>query len=432
MKQVTIQNQEELRSFYRFFEERRISRNEQAEEAASAILRRVREEGDAAVLSYTETFDHVAMSSSQLLVSPEEWEQALAQVEDSLLTVMERAAENIRSFHEQEKEASWQKKRDDGTVLGVRVMAVDRAGIYVPGGRAPLPSSVLMNAIPAQVAGVDEIIMCTPPRPDGTINPVILAAARIAGVDKVYKVGGAQAIAAMAYGTETIPKVDKITGPGNAFVAAAKAKVYGICGIDMIAGPSEILVVADDSAKIEWVAADLLSQAEHDPMAASVLLTTDANLAAEIDGEVRRQAERLERKEVALRSWEENGYVILVPSLEDACAIAEFIAPEHLELCTKDPLKWVDSIRHAGAVFCGNWSPEPMGDYYCGSNHVLPTGGTARFSSPLGVWDFCKRSSLIYYSQEGFAKDAADAETFARAEGLTGHARSISCRKEVL
>ncbi len=432
MKRLDINNQNDLQDFYRFFEERRITRNERAEEAAASIIRRVREEGDTALLDYTASFDHVSLKAEELPVSHKEWDQAMIEVEPELLAVLERAAGNIRVFHEKERERSWQMTREDQTVLGVRVTAVDRAGIYVPGGSAPLPSSVLMNAIPAKVAGVREIVMCTPPRPDGSVAPVILAAARIAGVDRVYKVGGAQAIAAMAYGTHSIPKVDKITGPGNAYVAAAKAKVYGVCGIDMIAGPSEILVVADRSARLELVAADLLSQAEHDPMAAAVLITTDGKLADTVDQEVRRQLERLERKKIAEQSWEENGFVILVPSLEQACTIADFIAPEHLELCVEEPLSLIDSIRHAGAVFCGNWSPEPMGDYYCGANHVLPTGGTARFSSPLGVWDFCKRSSLIYYSRAGFRHDCADAEAFARAEGLTAHAASIALRKEVL
>ncbi len=433
MQYYNLKKQSDINGLYDAFRRRRAADRAAAEAVAAEILQKVKEEGDAALYEYTLRFDKADLRTAGLAVSAQELEQArrvLQQQNPGLLQAMEHAAENIRLFHEHEIERSWRLQREDGSVFGVQASPLARAGVYVPGGRAPLPSSVLMNVIPAQVAGVDEIIMCTPPGADGAIDPVILAAAQIAGVHKIYKVGGAQAIAAMAYGTESIPAVDKITGPGNAYVAAAKARVFGICGIDMIAGPSEILIIADQSANPEFVAADMLSQAEHDPMAASVLLTTEEALAEQAAEALKRRLPALSRSEIAGRSLESNGVIVITENLEQAAAISDFIAPEHLELCVADPETLLKRVRNAGAIFCGHWSPEPMGDYYCGSNHILPTGGTARFSSPLGVWDFMKRTSVIHYSRAGFLNDSAEAALFAQAEGLTAHAESILSRTD--
>jgi len=363
-----------------------------------------------------------------LEVSRQEIDESIGRVDSKLITILQNAASNIMKFHEKEVENSWFTTRADGSFFGIKVSPIERVGVYVPGGSAILPSSVLMNVIPAKVAGVSEIVMCTPPGADGKISPLILAAAKIAGADRVFRVGGAQAIGAMAYGTKFVPKVDKITGPGNIYVATAKSKIFGYCGIDMIAGPSEILIIADSSANAKYVVADMLSQAEHDPMAASILISTDKSLIDDVILQLEFAANLLSRKDIARKSLINNGAAILVKDIAQAIELSNLIAPEHLELCVEQAVNVMATVKNAGAIFCGNWSPEPMGDYYCGSNHVLPTGGTARFSSPLGVWDFVKKSSVIFYSKEGFLKDANEAALFAMAEGLDAHACSINER----
>ena len=430
LKRYDLTKQDNLCDFYREFEARRAGSKRDVTDAVSEILRQVKSRGDAALYEYTEKFDGADLKSTGFAVTEEELEQAFRQVDRTLLSVIEQAAENIRAFHKNEMERSWSVSKEPDTRLGIRVSLIEKAGVYVPGGSAPLPSSVLMNIIPAKTAGVSEIVMCTPPSKDGSVAPVILAAAKISGADRIYKVGGAQAIGAMAYGTETVPRVDKITGPGNAFVATAKRCVFGTCGIDMIAGPSEILIVADQTANPEYVAADMLSQAEHDPRAAAVLITTDSALADLIPSLLEKQLANLSRRDIALRSLQDNGAVILTNSQAQAMEICNFIAAEHLELCVENPEQLLDSVKNAGAVFLGNWSPEPMGDYYCGTNHILPTGGSARFSSPLGVWDFLKRTSVIQYGRSGFSKDREAAALFAAAEGLTAHENAIRIRKQ--
>lgn len=430
MKRYDLTAQSDLKEFYRDFEGRRAGVKRDVTASVTEILQKVQSLGDTALYEYTEKFDGVDLRNSGFLVSDAEIDRAFAAVDKDLIPVIEQAAENIRRFHQNEMESSWSLTREEGSSFGIRVSPIERAGVYVPGGSAPLPSSVLMNIIPAKTAGVSEIIMCTPPSKNGSVAPVILAAAKIAGVDRIYKVGGAQAIAAMAYGTESIPKVDKITGPGNAFVATAKRCVFGICGIDMIAGPSEILIVADQTANPDFVAADMLSQAEHDPMAAAVLITTDRTLADAIPGILKEQLAVLSRREIAERSLQDNGAIIFAASEAQAMEICNFIAAEHLELCVAEPERLLQKVKNAGAVFLGNWSPEPMGDYYCGSNHILPTGGSARFSSPLGVWDFLKRTSVIHYSRSGFLQDSEDAALFAASEGLTAHENAIRIREK--
>lgn len=408
-------------SFFRDFEERRAGSKRDVTDIVKGIIEDVRTNGDEALIRLTQKFDGVDLSLCGL-------EAKCASVNIGELDgVIRRAAENIRTFHEKEMEQSWSMERN-GVTLGVKVTPMERVGVYVPGGSASLPSSVLMNVIPAKTAGVKEIIMCTPPDKEGKIPDVIMQAAYIAGVDRIFKIGGAQAVAAMAYGTETVPKVDKITGPGNAFVATAKRCVFGTCGIDMIAGPSEILIVADDSANPDYVAADMLSQAEHDPMAASVLITTSPELASLVEKQLKIQLAALSRKEIAEKSLEDYGAIILVKDIDQAMEICNFIAAEHLELCVRDPESLLNKVKNAGAVFLGAYSPEPMGDYYCGTNHILPTGGSARFSSPLGVWDFLKRTSVINYGKDAFLREAYDAADFAAAEKLTAHENSIRIR----
>ncbi len=397
-------------------------------ETVSGILSDVRERGDAALLDYTERFDGVRLNS--LIVSPEEMDEAASQLESSFLDVLERAAANIRKFHSRQVRNSFILNDENGVVTGQKVIPVDRAGVYVPGGTAAYPSTVLMDVIPAKIAGVREVIMTTPPGKDGKINPAILAAARIAGADRIIKAGGAQAIAALAYGTESVPKADKIVGPGNAFVAEAKRQVYGTVSIDMIAGPSEILVVADGKSNPAYVAADLLSQAEHDRVASAVLVTDSAALAEGVAKEIERQLPLLERCEIARISIERNGKIIVADSLEQAIDIANEIAPEHLELCVDNPFDYLDRIRHAGSVFLGRNCPEALGDYFAGPNHTLPTQGTARFSSPLSVDDFVKKMQYTYYTRDALARVARDVEAFALKEGLTGHARSAVIRME--
>ena len=393
------------------------------------IIRNVRAEGDKALFAYCEKFDKAKLTS--LLVSEEEFDEAMAQVAPEFLEILEKAAVNIRKFHQRQVRNSFILNEDSGIVVGQKIIPVDRAGLYVPGGTASYPSTVLMDAIPAKLAGVQDVVMVTPPGKNGKISPVILAAAKIAGVDKIFKLGGAQAIAALAYGTESVPKVDKIVGPGNAFVAEAKKQVFGVVSIDMIAGPSEILVVADATAEPAYVAADLLSQAEHDKMASAVLVTDSASLAEAVQAELEKQIPMLERSEIARVSIDTNGKIIVADDLSSVIEIANEIAPEHLELCVEDPFQYLDSIRHAGSVFMGHYCPEALGDYFAGPNHTLPTSGTAKFSSPLSVDDFVKKTQFIYYSKEALEEVAEDVAYFAQQEGLTAHAKSAVIRLEM-
>ncbi|MCG7335683.1 histidinol dehydrogenase [Sporosarcina sp. ACRSM] len=391
------------------------------------IIETVREQGDKALKEYTEKFDGVRLKD--LIVSPEEFEQAQEQVTEEFRIGLQKAKERITAFHEEQKEKSWFIQQKQGILLGQQVTPLDSVGIYVPGGKAAYPSTVLMNAIPAKIAGVGRIAMVTPPQKDGTVNPHVLVAAQEAGVDVVYKIGGAQAIAALAYGTETVQKVMKITGPGNAFVARAKKWVFGDVAIDMIAGPSEICVVADDSAVPEFVAADLLSQAEHDERATAICVTTSKAFAEALQQEVVAQIEQADRKAIIEQSITDNGRIILVNSLEEAFQFVNELAPEHLQLMVDNPMEQLSFIRNAGAIFLGNYSPEALGDYMAGPNHTLPTSGTAAFSSPLGVYDFMKKSSIIHYNERALQEVANDIITIANAEGLTAHAHSIQVRK---
>ena len=392
------------------------------------IIARVRAEGDAAVLDYCRRFDGAELAS--LAVSEQEIDEAVAAVEPRFLDILKKAAKNIRAFHEKQVRNSFIINNENGVVIGQKVIPVDRAGLYVPGGTAAYPSTVLMDAIPAKIAGCREVVMVTPPNKEGKVNPVILAAARIAGIDRIFKVGGAQAIAALAYGTESIPKVDKIVGPGNAFVAEAKKQVFGVVSIDMIAGPSEILIVADGGSNPRHVAADLLSQAEHDRMASAVLVTDSAALATAVSAELEAQIPQLLRAEIARESIDRNGKIIVAPTLAAAIDIANEIAPEHLELCVDNPFDYLDSIRHAGSIFMGRNCPEALGDYFAGPNHTLPTGGTAKFSSPLSVDDFVKKTQYTYYTKDALARVAGDVAFFAEQEGLTAHAKSAVIRLE--
>lgn len=392
------------------------------------IIKEVRTKGDRAVFEYTKKFDGVTLD--RLEIDKNTISNAVRYLRPELVLSIKKAADNIRKFHEKQKVNSWFLSDEGGILMGQKITAIEKVGVYVPGGTAPLPSSVLMNIIPAKVAGVREIIMCTPPGKNGLPDPVILACADIAGADRVFTVGGAQAIAAMAYGTETIPKADKITGPGNIYVATAKKMVFGICGIDMIAGPSEILVIADETANAEYVAADLLSQAEHDVLASSILITTSDELAESVEKELKKQAEKLSRKDFISRSLSSYGAIILADSLKDAVMISNRIAPEHLELCVANPFGLLGDITNAGAVFLGNYTPEPLGDYMAGPNHILPTNGTARFYSPLSVDEFLKKTSVISYSKQALAGIMKDVCLFAEAEGLTAHANSVKIRFE--
>ncbi len=398
------------------------------EETVAEIIRNVREKGDAALKEYTARFDGAQLDG--LLVTEAEMAEAMEKVEPEFVAILERAAANIRKFHSRQVRNSFIINDEDGILMGQKVIPVDRAGVYVPGGTAAYPSTVLMDVIPAKIAGVKEVIMTTPPGKNGKINPAILAAARVAGVDRIVKAGGAQAIAALAYGTESVPKADKIVGPGNAFVAEAKRQVYGVVSIDMIAGPSEILIVADGKSNPAHVAADLLSQAEHDRVASAVLVTDSAELAEQVSAELEKQLPQLERFEIARESIDRNGKIIVAEDLGAAIAIANEIAPEHLELCVDQPFDYLDSIRHAGSVFLGRNCPEALGDYLAGPNHTLPTQGTARFSSPLSVDDFVKKTQYTYFTREALGRVAEDVATFAKKEGLTGHARSAMIRTE--
>ena len=398
------------------------------EDIVTEIIDNVRKNGDTALYAYCEKFDKAKLTA--LAVSEEEFTEAMSSVAPEFLEILEKAAANIRKFHRKQVRNSFILNEDRGVVVGQKIVPVDRAGLYVPGGTASYPSTVLMDSIPAKIAGVREVVMVTPPGADGRIAPVILAAARIAGIDKVFKVGGAQAIAALAYGTESIPKVDKIVGPGNAFVAEAKKQVFGQVSIDMIAGPSEILIVADGASNPRHVAADLLSQAEHDKLASAVLVTDSAALATAVQAELEIQIPQLERAGIARTSIDSNGKIIVAENLTQAIDIANEIAPEHLELCVDNPFDYLDSIRHAGSVFLGRNCPEALGDYFAGPNHTLPTSGTARFSSPLGVDDFIKKVQYTYYTRDALTRVAEDVAYFAKAEGLTAHARSATIRME--
>ena len=392
------------------------------------IIEKVRSEGDKALLFYTEKFDKVALSS--LRVTKEEIDEAFASVEPTFVEILREAAENIRDFHKNQKNDGFTVKKSDGVIVGQKVVPVDRAGLYVPGGTAAYPSTVLMDAIPAKIAGVGRVVMVTPPQKSGKVNPVILAAASVARVDEIYKVGGAQAIAALAYGTESVPKVDKIVGPGNAFVAEAKRQVYGEVSIDMIAGPSEIMIVADDKNRAKDIAADLLSQAEHDRMASAVLVTASEDFANKVSLELERQIPLLERSEIARASIDTYGKIIVTDSIEGAIEVANGIAPEHLELCLDNPFDYLEKVRHAGSVFLGRYCPEALGDYFAGTNHTLPTSGTAKFSSPLSVDDFVKKTQFIYYDKAALGEVARKVEYFATKEGLTAHAKSAVVRFE--
>ena len=394
------------------------------------IITNVRERKDAAIFDYTKRFDGADIDTSNVLVTEDEIKEAYEQVDEKLLDVIRKALVNIKTYHEKQRQNSWFDSQDNGIILGQKVTPLQRVGVYVPGGKAVYPSSVLMNVMPAKVAGVDEIIMTTPPGADGKVYPSTLVAAKEAGVDKIYKVGGAQAVAAMAFGTESIPKVDKIVGPGNIYVALAKKAVFGYVSIDSIAGPSEILVLADETANPRFVAADLLSQAEHDEMASAILITTSRELAEQVSVEVDNFTAQLSRKEIIQKSLDNYGYILVAENMEDAIATANEIASEHLEVVTKNPFETMTKIRNAGAIFVGEYSSEPLGDYFAGPNHVLPTNGTAKFFSPLGVDDFIKKSSIISYSREALAPVYKDIVSFAECEKLTAHANSIRVRFE--
>ncbi len=400
------------------------------EAAVAEILAKVKEEGDEALFSYTKQFDKVEITAENIQVTEEEIREAYDLVDPSLIDVIRKALVNIRSYHEKQKQNSWFTSESNGTMLGQKVTPLEKVGVYVPGGKAVYPSSVLMNVLPAKVAGVDQIVMTTPPGKDGKVNPATLVAAKEAGADVIYKVGGAQAIAALAYGTGSIPKVDKIVGPGNIFVALAKKAVYGHVSIDSIAGPSEILVLADETANPRYVAADLLSQAEHDELASAILITTSEELAEKVDKEVQGFVEVLSRKEIIQKSLDNFGYILIAENMDEAIEAANAIASEHMEIVTKNPFEVMMKVRNAGAIFIGEYSSEPLGDYFAGPNHILPTNGTAKFFSPLSVDDFVKKSSIIYYSRDALKKIHKDIEQFAASEQLTAHANSIAVRFE--
>lgn len=400
------------------------------EAAVDDILKKVRAEGDSAVFAYTKEFDKVEITADTVRVTEDEIREAYDAVDPSLVEVIRKALVNIRSYHEKQKQNSWFSSTEDGTMLGQKVTPLKRVGVYVPGGKAVYPSSVLMNIVPAKVAGVDQIIMTTPPGKDGKVCPTTLVAAKEAGADEVYKVGGAQAVGALAYGTESIPKVDKIVGPGNIFVALAKKAVYGYVSIDSIAGPSEILVLADETANPRYVAADLLSQAEHDELASAILITTSRELAEKVSSEVEEFVKVLSRKEIIQKSLDNFGYILIAEDMDEAVEAANEIASEHMEIVTRDPFEIMMKVRNAGAIFIGEYSSEPLGDYFAGPNHVLPTNGTAKFFSPLSVDDFIKKSSIVYYSREALGKIHKDIEQFAKAEQLTAHANSVAVRFE--
>ena len=412
--------------FIEYLKKRAQSSDKNVVPTVTEILENVRDNGDAAVRDYTVKFDGRAPEQVEILAS--EIDAIIAKCDPKYIETVEKASANIRDFHQRQVQQSWLTTKSDGVIMGQRVRGLSRVGIYVPGGTAALSSSVLMNAIPAKIAGVKEIIMCTPPQKDGTPNPDVIAAAKSAGVDRIFLMGGAQAIAAMAYGTETVPKVDKIVGPGNIFVATAKKLLYGTVDIDMIAGPSEILIVADKTADPKYLAADLMSQAEHDRLASSILLTDSEEIAEQTKAEIERQVKTLSRREIIEASLDNFGAVIVCSDISQVIDFANELAPEHLEVCCENPMEYVGKLDNAGSVFLGNYSPEPLGDYFAGPNHVLPTSGTARFFSPLSVDSFIKKSSFIYYTSEALERDAEDVVRFAETEGLTAHANSIKVR----
>ncbi len=428
MIQVVKQGGKFACEFVRKFRSRSEAAGKKVDAAVMEILADVRQNGDAAIRKYTLKFDGAVPESME--ISREEMQRLTKGCKPDFLSALQQAAENIRDFHARQKQQSWMEPRADGVMMGQRIRGLTRVGIYVPGGTAAYPSSVLMNAIPAKIAGVKELIMVTPPGKDGKPNPNIMAAALTAGVDRVFLVGGAQAVGALAYGTETIPKVDKIVGPGNIYVATAKRQLYGTVDIDMVAGPSEILIIADNTAKPSYLAADLMSQAEHDRMASAVLLTTSAEIADATVQELYQQIKTLSRKDIIEDSLNNFGAVILCKDLNEAVEFANEIAPEHLELCIDNPMAYIGRIDNAGSVFLGNYSPEPLGDYFAGPNHVLPTSGTARFFSPLSVDSFIKKSSFIYYTKDALAPVSDQIMTLAETEGLTAHANSIAVRKK--
>lgn len=400
------------------------------ESKVNEILANIRENGDKALFDYTAKFDGFNLTPENIKVTRAEIEEAYTKLDKEYIEVLKEAAANIRKFHEKQLRNSWFETKPDGTLLGMKITAIERLGVYVPGGKAAYPSSVLMNIVPAKVAGVDRIIMCTPPGKTGVIDPGTLVAADIAGADEIYRAGGAQAIGAMAFGTESIPKVYKITGPGNIFVALAKKAVYGFVSIDSIAGPSEVMVLADETANAHYVAADLLSQAEHDELASAILVTTDKNLADKVNEEIEEYLKTLSRADIIRKSLDNYGYILVASNLNEAIETVNTVASEHLEILTANPFEVMTKVRNAGAIFLGEYSSEPLGDYFAGPNHILPTNGTARFFSPVNVDDFIKKSSVIYYSKEALKRDSDKIQLFANNEGLTAHANSIKVRFE--
>ena len=426
---ITILKENDNEKLQQILSRNNTEKNE-AQKTVDDILYHIKTKGNEALFDYTKQFDGIEITEQNIKVTQQEFEYAYEQVPKELIKVIQKAAERIRNFHQKQKLNSWLEPSENGEMLGQLIRPIEKVGVYVPGGKAAYPSSVLMNVVTASVAGVPHIIMTTPAQKDGRVTPTTLVAAKEAGVDEVYKVGGAQAIAALAYGTTCIPKVDKICGPGNIYVALAKKSVYGQVNIDSVAGPSEILVVADDSANAVYVAADMLSQAEHDEMAAAMLLTDSEAFAEEVKKELYIQTEKLERKEIIQKSLENYGLIIVVKNIKQACELANHIAPEHMEVCTKAPFELLSDIKNAGAIFLGQYTPEPLGDYMAGPNHVLPTGGTARFFSPLSIDDFIKKSSILSFSKKAFLELSDDVITFAKGEGLTAHANAVAVRKE--
>ncbi len=421
---------ESKKALLKALSERSIGSASSYEDTVADIVSDVRKRGDKALFEYTERFDHCLMTKECIRVTKDEIDEAYAQVDEPFVGVMKRSAANIRAYHEKQLRNSWFDAKPDGTILGQKILPLATAGIYVPGGKAAYPSSLLMNAVTASVAGVERVIMCTPPDKEGRVNPGTLVAADICGIREIYKCGGAQAVAAMAFGTESVPTVEKITGPGNIFVALAKKAVFGYVSIDSVAGPSEILILADESANPRYVAADLLSQAEHDEMASAILITTSRELAQKVSEETDAFLAALERREIIAKSLAQYGYLLVADSMQDAVDTANEIASEHLEILTKEPFDVMTRIRNAGAIFLGEYSSEPLGDYYAGPNHVLPTNGTAKFFSPLNVDDFMKKTSIISYSREALSQAHRDIELFAEREGLTAHANSVRVRFE--
>lgn len=414
------------RAFIEQLKERSANSGKKVDEAVAEIVETVRKNGDAAVRAYTERFD--GSVPEKTVINQADMQELVKDCDPAFVEALEKAAANIRDFHARQKQQSWMNTEANGVMMGQRVRGLAKVGLYVPGGTAAYPSSVLMNAIPAKIAGVGELVMVTPPGKDGKPNPDILAAALVAGVDRVFLMGGAQAVAALAFGTETVPKVDKIVGPGNIYVATAKRQLYGTVDIDMIAGPSEILIIADETANPEFLAADLMSQAEHDVLASSILLTTSEKIAEETIAALYRQIETLSRKDIINQSLDNFGAVMLCDTMAEAVEFANELAPEHLEVCAANPMEFIGKLDNAGSVFLGNWSPEPLGDYFAGPNHVLPTSGTARFFSPLSVDSFVKKSSFIYYTQKALLQSKDDIIKLAETEGLTAHANSIRVR----